>query len=92
MSNDTYDIDIFFEPTKANVKRLIKVLKEIGYDGIEDLKTDQLLKNKTLIRQYVLDTDIHPFVGGVEFNNAWKTKKKWRSKKLKYSSLLRITL
>jgi hypothetical protein len=72
---NTYDIDIFFEPTKQNVKRVKEALKFVGYDGVEDLKTEQLLKNKTLFRQYVLDTDIHPFVAGVEFDDAWKSKK-----------------
>lgn len=74
-SRSTYDIDIFFEPNKTNVKRLIQALKDVGYNGIEDLTIDQLIKNKTLFRQYLLDTDIHPFVAGVKFNDAWKTKK-----------------
>ena len=74
-TRNTFDIDIFFNPTKANVKRLVTVLKEIGYDGVEELTTEELLKKKTLFRQYVLDTDIHPFVAGTEFREVWKTKK-----------------
>ncbi len=35
----------------------------------------QLTKKETLFRQYVLDTDIHPFVAGVKFADVWKTKK-----------------
>ena len=36
---------------------------------------EELLKKKTLFRQYILDTDIHPFVAGTEFREVWKTKK-----------------
>lgn len=42
---------------------------------MEDLTIEQLIKKKTLFRQYILDTDIHPFVAGVEFKDVWKTKK-----------------
>jgi len=75
-TRNTFDIDIFFDPTKANVKRLAKALKEFGYDGIEDLTIEQLLNKKTLFRQYIMDTDIHPFVKGVSFDKVWKGKKK----------------
>ncbi|HVO74701.1 MAG TPA: DUF6036 family nucleotidyltransferase [Ignavibacteriaceae bacterium] len=72
---NTYDIDIFFEPTKANVKRLKGALIDFGYLGLEDYSVDQLLKKKTLFRQYPLNTDIHPFVAGIEFKDVWKNKK-----------------
>ncbi|OIP55578.1 MAG: hypothetical protein AUK34_12765 [Ignavibacteria bacterium CG2_30_36_16] len=74
-SRSTYDIDVFFNPTKENVKRLAKALKDVGYGGLEDLTTEDILNKKTLFRQYVLDTDIHPFVAGTEFKNVWRTKK-----------------
>ena len=74
-SRSTYDIDIFYEPTKANIKRVIEALKECGYLAVEDLTEEQLTKKKTLFRQYVLDTDIHPFVAGVTFADVWKTKR-----------------
>ena len=73
-SRSTYDIDVFFNPTKENVKRLAKALKDVGYGGLEDLTTEDILNKKTLFRQYVLDTDIHPFVAGTEFKNVWRTK------------------
>jgi len=75
-TRNTFDIDIFFDATKANVKRLAKALKDFGYDGIEDLTIEQLLNKKTLFRQYIMDTDIHPFVKGVSFDAVWKRKKK----------------
>lgn len=73
-ARSTYDIDIFYEPTNTNIKRLLKALNSVGYQGLEDLTLDDLTKKKTLFRQYVLDTDIHPFVAGVNFNKVWKTK------------------
>jgi predicted nucleotidyltransferase len=82
-TRNTFDIDIFFDPTKANVKRLAKVLKEFGYDGIEDLTIEQLLNKKTLFRQYIMDTDIHPFVKGVKFAEVWKEKKEVEIEKIK---------
>ncbi len=74
-SRATYDIDIFYEPTQANIKRIVSALRQVGYDGVVDLSMKQLLTKKTLFRQYVLDTDIHPFVAGVEFKDVWKDKK-----------------
>ncbi len=71
----TYDIDIFYEPTKPNIKRVVEALKGCGYLAVEDLTEEQLTKKKTLFRQYILDTDIHPFVAGVTFADVWKTKK-----------------
>jgi predicted nucleotidyltransferase len=72
---NTFDIDIFFEPTKANSKRLVNALTSFGYLGLEDLTIKELLEKKTLLRQYLLNTDIHPFVAGADFKKVWKTKK-----------------
>jgi predicted nucleotidyltransferase len=33
-----------------------------------------LLRKKLLIRQYEVETDIHPFVKGVTFERVWKNK------------------
>ena len=74
---------IFYDATKANIKRLVKALKEVGYDGVEDLTVEQLQKKKTLFRQYILDTDVHPFVAGVEFKDVWKTRKEVEIEKVK---------
>jgi predicted nucleotidyltransferase len=82
-TRNTLDIDIFFDPTKANVKRLAEALKKFGYDGIEDLTLEQLLNKKTLFRQYIMDTDIHPFVKGVSFGMVWKEKKEVEIEKIK---------
>jgi predicted nucleotidyltransferase len=82
-SRSTYDIDIFFEPTKANIKRIVQALTAAGYDGIDDLTEKQLRTKKTLLRQFVLDTDIHPFVKGAEFKDVWKDKKETTIEKVK---------
>jgi predicted nucleotidyltransferase len=72
-SRATLDLDIFIRPTRENVKRVMKGLEEFGYD-ISDLSIKDFLEKKILIRQYILEIDIHPFVAGVEFEDVWKTK------------------
>lgn len=67
----TQDIDIFIEPTKKNAKRAIQAMEVIGYD-FQGLSIEQFLQKKTLFRQYVLDTDIHPFVTGVTWATVWR--------------------
>jgi hypothetical protein len=61
----------------------LNALKYVEYGGLENLTIEQLIKKKTLFRQYVLDTDIHPFVAGVEFKDVWKTKKEVEIEKVK---------
>ena len=69
----TLDIDIFVKPTRANAKRTLDALKEFGYD-VTDASIVGILKKKLLIRGYDLDTDIHPFVKGVDFETVWRNK------------------
>ena len=71
----TLDIDIFIKPTETNADRAWQSLKKFGYD-VSDIKKDDLLKKKLLIRQYVVETDIHPFVKGISFEQVWKNKVK----------------
>ncbi|MEW6039990.1 MAG: DUF6036 family nucleotidyltransferase [Elusimicrobiota bacterium] len=70
----TVDFDVFIEASEENARKTINVLKEFGYDIINITTIKNFLTKKTLIRQYTLETDIHPFVGGVDFNNIWKNK------------------
>ena len=74
-SRATLDIDIFIENTKDNAKNTLKALKSFGYD-ISDISVADLQTKKVLIRQYILETDIHPFVKGVTFKEVWKNKVK----------------
>jgi predicted nucleotidyltransferase len=69
----TLDIDIFVRPELNNIKRVKKALMEFGYD-MTDISYQDLLNNKLLIRQYIVETDIHPFVKGVTFEEIWKNK------------------
>jgi predicted nucleotidyltransferase len=69
----TLDIDLFVRPELENIKRLKKALEEFGYD-MSDISHQDLLNNKLLIRQYIVETDIHPFVKGVAFEELWKNK------------------
>ncbi|MEZ4845675.1 MAG: DUF6036 family nucleotidyltransferase [Bdellovibrionota bacterium] len=66
-SRSTLDIDIFIRPTIENAKATLQSLQEFGYDT-EDLTAQDLLENKVLIRQYMVETDIHPFVAGTTFD------------------------
>jgi len=67
------DIDIFIRPTEINAKNTWSALKAFGYD-VTDVKTGDLLKKKLLIRQYAVETDIHPFVKGITFEEVWENK------------------
>lgn len=74
-SRATLDIDIFIKPEKSNAQKAWKALEKFGYD-LSDVTVDELLSKKLLIRQYALETDIHPFVKGTTFKTVWKNKVK----------------
>lgn len=69
----TLDIDIFVEPLEENARRVREALSDFGYD-VSDLTVEDLVTKKVLIRQYVLQTDLHPFVTGVTFEDVWKNR------------------
>lgn len=50
-------------------------LQDFGYD-CSDITIDELLTKKILIRQYLVETDIHPYVKGISFEKVWKNKVK----------------
>ena len=72
-SRATLDIDIFIRPTEQNAQRIRDALQEFGYD-LSDVTVSELLAKKILIRQYAVETDVHPFVRGVDFTEVWKNK------------------
>lgn len=76
-SRATLDIDIFIEPTPRNAKRAREALKAFGYD-MSDVSIEDLLTKKLLIRQYLVETDIHPFVKGTTFERVWANRVKSR--------------
>ena len=69
----TLDIDIFIDPTPINARRTLAALAGVGYD-VSDVTETDLLTKKLLIRQYPLETDIHPFVAGVTFDAVWRNR------------------
>jgi predicted nucleotidyltransferase len=74
-SRATLDIDLFIEPNEPNARRTRKSLESFGYD-VSDITLDDLLTKKVLIRQYLVETDIHPFVKGVSFDRVWSNRVK----------------
>src|SRR3990167_6843919 len=71
----TLDIDIFIRPERSNAEKALQALKEFGYD-VTDVEIEDLIQKKLLIRQYAVETDIHPFVKGITFDQVWKNKVK----------------
>jgi predicted nucleotidyltransferase len=72
-ARSTLDIDILIDATPANASRTLAALREVGYD-VTDVTVDDLLTKKLLIRQYILETDIHPSAAGVTFEEVWKNR------------------
>lgn len=73
----TLDVDVFIKPDRSNATNVWRALKAFGYD-MTDISVDDLLTKKLLIRQYALDTDIHPFVKGVTFRDVWRRRVRTR--------------
>lgn len=71
----TLDTDIFIEPSMINARRCLTALRDFGYD-VSQITARDLLKKKTLIRQYLVEVDIHPYVKGARFSSVWKHKVK----------------
>lgn len=69
----TLDIDIFIRPEPKNAFRTLNALRNFGYDTA-DITVEDLLTRKVLIRQYLVETDIHPFVTGITFDHVWKNR------------------
>ena len=74
-SRATLDIDIFIKPERSNAEKTYSALNDFGYD-VSDLTVEELLAKKILIRQYLVETDIHPYVKGVSFDEVWKNRVK----------------
>jgi hypothetical protein len=72
-SRTTLDLDLLIRPEPANAARVLEALREFGYD-VTDLTVEDLLAYKVLIRQYLVETDIHPFAAGVTFDQVWQNK------------------
>lgn len=66
----TLDVDIFIDAGEENAQRTWEALRGFGYD-VTDLTIEALRTKKILIRQYLVETDVHPFVAGVTFEEVW---------------------
>jgi predicted nucleotidyltransferase len=84
----TLDIDLFIRPEPENASRLLEALTDFGYD-ISDITLEDLLTKKVLIRQYLVETDIHPFVTGATFDQIWENRVSgtYGNEKVFYASL-----
>ncbi len=71
----TEDTDIFIRPTPENAQRVLKALREFGYD-VSELSVNDLLTKKVLIRDYIVESDFHPEVKGTTFDKVWANKVK----------------
>ena len=69
----TLDIDLFIRLEPQNARRVLDALGDFGYDTSE-ITLEELLTKKILIRQYLVETDIHPFVTGITFDRVWKNR------------------
>jgi predicted nucleotidyltransferase len=67
----TLDVDILIEATPENAASTREALLAFGYD-MSDVTVAELLSKKILIRQYTLETDVHPFVKGARFDEVWE--------------------
>lgn len=87
-SRATLDIDIFIKPDKANAARTLQALRKFGYDVV-DITVNDLLTKKILIRQYIVEADIHPFVKGVTFQEVWRhrVRRKYKNTYVNFASL-----
>jgi hypothetical protein len=56
---------------------------------VSDLTEEDLLTKKVLIRQYLVETDIHPFVTGITFDQVWQNRLPgtYGNEKVYYASL-----
>ncbi len=72
-SRSTLDVDIFIRPTRPNIEKTRQALLDFGYD-LTDVTVEEMLSKKILIRQYILETDLHPFVKGVTFEELWRNR------------------
>ena len=84
----TLDTDIFIRPEHPNAARVLEALRDFGYD-VSDVTVDDLLTKKVLIRQCLVETDIHPFVIGVTFDQVWENRVSgaYGNEKVFYASL-----
>lgn len=71
-SRTTLDLDVLIDSEPENARRTRDALSDVGYD-VTELTVEDLLTSKVLIRQYIVQTDIHPSVLGATFEEICET-------------------
>lgn len=86
----TGDVDIFYEKSKENIKKLYSALKEFWGGEVLGLKEEKQLGVKGQIIQYGVPPnriDLMGSISGVDFKSCWKNKKEekiaFKRKKIK---------
>jgi len=71
----TKDLDVFVKPDRKNAHKLLRVLKQFGFESI-DLNSDDFIEEDQVIQLGYppLRIDILTGISGVEFDEAWKNR------------------
>lgn len=73
----TGDIDIFYENSEKNIKRLFTALKEFWNNSIPGIRDKEELKERGVIVQFGVPPNrivLINYIDGVEFKSAWKNR------------------
>ena len=72
----TKDIDILIKPTRENGKKIVKALKDFGFESLELTEDDFIEKNKFIQLGYPpVRIDIITSIKGCTFEEIWQNKK-----------------
>ena len=70
----TGDIDLLIEPTVENAKRMLAVLKDLGYDTATLVDPEGLILVKYLMFENGIKIDVMLQIPGLDFATAWSNK------------------
>ena len=87
---NTLDLDIWVEPAKQNVSRLLDVLKEVRFGTVYLTSVEEILKNEITVFEDYLRIDVLTAVKGLpDFKTVWKRRvvKKIDGVRINYLSL-----
>jgi hypothetical protein len=70
----TGDIDLLIEASLDNARRMLAVLKELGYDTSEFVTPAELLSVKLLMFENGIKIDVMMQIPGLDFSTAWNNK------------------
>jgi predicted nucleotidyltransferase len=66
-------VGLFIRPSQDNAAAALEALADFGYD-VSDVTVGDLRTKKLFVRQHMVETDIHPSVKGVTFEEVWANK------------------